>query len=69
MDTPTHGHREFLTRTEAADFLRLSPQSLTKYALRQTGPAFSRTGPKRGRVIYRLRDLISWAEARKVGGR
>jgi hypothetical protein len=68
MDTPIQiPPQEFCTRAEAAQFLRLAPQTLAKFALRGMGPPYTRTGAVKGRVLYQLRDLVQWANSRKVG--
>jgi hypothetical protein len=53
------------TRAEAAQRLGLSTATLKRYAATGRGPAFARTGDKRGRVIYTAADLAAWLESRK----
>jgi hypothetical protein len=43
-----------MTRTEAAEFLRLKPQTLAAWATRGTGPRVCKIG---GKALYRLEDL------------
>ncbi len=43
-----------MTRSEAAEFLRLKPQTLAAWATRGTGPKVCKIG---GKVLYRLEDL------------
>ena len=43
-----------LTTKEAAEFLRLGPNTLERYRHYNTGPKYSKTG---GRVFYFLKDL------------
>ena len=50
----------FLTQTEAADLLRLSPRTLERYRVAGTGPKFVKAGR---RVLYRRSDLEDWALA------
>lgn len=52
----------FLTTVEAAAFLRLSPRTLEKKRIMGGGPRFYKFGP---RVRYSMRDLESWADARR----
>jgi hypothetical protein len=60
MDTfKTEGLPVYLSTTEAAHLLRLSPRTLEKHRLYGTGPLFRKIG---GRVIYSAADLIAWAE-------
>lgn len=55
-DTPS-----YLTNTEAAVFLRLSPRTLEKQRVIGGGPRFRKFGR---RVMYALTDLQAWADAR-----
>jgi len=50
----------FLTQTEAAEFLRLSPRTLERHRVAGTGPRFVKAGR---RVLYRHEDLEAWATA------
>jgi len=52
----------FLTNAEAAAFLRLSPRTLEKHRIIGGGPRFHKFGR---RVLYSIRDLESWANARR----
>ena len=47
----------------AATFLGLSPSTLAKMRLRGDGPPFAKLGTRA--VLYALRDLEKWVEARK----
>lgn len=51
----------YLTNTEAADFLRLSPRTLEKQRVIGGGPRFRKFGR---RVMYAVADLEAWADAR-----
>lgn len=55
-----------LTRVEAAEVLRVKPQTLRKWAINGRGPKYSRTGARGGRVIYSAADLAAWMEQQKV---
>ena len=51
----------YLTNTEAADFLTLSPKTLNKLRVIGGGPRFRKLGR---RVAYSLADLEEWATRR-----
>jgi len=55
-----------MSRDEAAAYLGLSRVTLACWAARRTGPAYCRSGSKRGRVWYRACDLDAWMESRQV---
>ena len=46
----------------AADYVGLSPSTLNRMRVTGDGPRYSKVGR---RVVYDLRDLDSWIEARK----
>jgi excisionase family DNA binding protein len=48
----------WLTRKEAAAYLRLSPATLANWASIGGGPGYQGIG--RGRVLYRLADVEAW---------
>jgi excisionase family DNA binding protein len=52
----------FLTNSEAAEFLRLSPRTLEKHRVVGGGPPFRKFGR---RILYARTDLQKWAEDRK----
>lgn len=52
--------RQFLTTAEAADLLRLAPQTLNKWRCIGGGPSYLKIG---GRVVYDRGALIEWARA------
>jgi hypothetical protein len=56
---------DLLTTNEAADALRLKPQSLRALRLRGGGPTYVRIGGPRGRAYYAEEDLKSWISNRK----
>lgn len=51
----------YLTNSEAAAYLRLSPRTLEKHRVIGGGPRFRKFGRS---VRYDIGDLISWANAR-----
>jgi hypothetical protein len=51
----------YLTNTEAAQFLRLSPRTLEKQRVLGGGPRYRKFGR---RVLYAVDDLESWANER-----
>jgi predicted DNA-binding transcriptional regulator AlpA len=51
----------YLTNTEAAAFLTLSPKTLNKLRVIGGGPRFRKLGR---RVAYKLSDLEEWATTR-----
>lgn len=56
----------FLSRSELADILPVSRQTLHTWASRGKGPPFLKLG---GRVAYRVGDVREWLERqRRVGG-
>ena len=57
----TQATSRYLTNTEAAQFLRLSPRTLEKHRIFGTGPRFRKFGR---RVLYALTDLETWADER-----
>jgi hypothetical protein len=66
MSTAT-APRPPLTRREAAEFLRIKPATLAKWA--QTpgkGPRYSRSAEQRGKVWYSLDELEEFLERRSV---
>jgi hypothetical protein len=52
----------FLTTTEAAAFLRISPITLARWRIEGCGPAYRKFGR---RVVYAHADLTAWAEAQR----
>jgi hypothetical protein len=54
-------HTNYLTNSEAAAFLRLSPRTLEKHRVIGGGPRFHKFGR---RVMYALADLETWASER-----
>jgi len=54
-----------VTSREAAQLLRIEPQTLRCWRLKGTGPRFIRFGAKKGRVVYDLSDIEAWLAGRK----
>lgn len=52
-----------LNTVQAAEFLGLSPNTLTCWRSRKQGPAYIRPGKV---VLYELQDLIAWLAERRV---
>jgi predicted site-specific integrase-resolvase len=50
------------TRKEAAEFLRISPRTLEKWAVTGQGPPFAKIG---ARTLYSDTDLEAWVNSRK----
>ena len=55
-------NRRYLNTQQAADYLGISPKTLTKMRISGDGPRYSKA---RRRVIYDVADLDAWVEARK----
>lgn len=55
------GASTFLTNSEAAEFLRLSPRTLEKQRVMGGGPPFRKFGR---RVLYSRSELQLWADSR-----
>jgi hypothetical protein len=55
-----------MNREQAAEYLGVSRVTLACWAARKTGPAYSRSGAKRGRVWYRAADLAAWLDEHKT---
>lgn len=53
---------EYLTTNEAAQWLRVAPQTLRLWRLRGSGPRY--TKPSTNRVLYSRGDLASFLAAR-----
>ncbi|MBX7495163.1 helix-turn-helix domain-containing protein [Qipengyuania sp. 6B39] len=54
---------EFLLPKEAAQILRCSPRTLTRYRAEGTGPCYHKHG---GRILYPLTSLREWVAANTV---
>ena len=52
-----------LKTAEAAAFIGLSPNTLTCWRSRKTGPAYIFNGKV---ALYEVRDLVKWLESRRV---
>jgi len=55
-----------ITTTEAAQQLRIQPQTLRVWRLQGIGPQYVRLGGggARGRVLYRVEDIDAWLASR-----
>lgn len=60
LNHPSAAGEDYLTRGEAADYLKLSTSYLAKLAVTGGGPIMCRLGRS---VRYRRRDLDAWAAA------
>ena len=56
--------QEFLTRDEAAAYLRRSTGTLANWAARRKGPVYYRQ--EDGAVVYSVEDLADWLTAQRV---
>ena len=56
-------HRPLLNRREAADLLRLRPQTLANLAVKGGGPPVIKLGK---RCVYDRDKLLSWARSKEV---
>jgi predicted DNA-binding transcriptional regulator AlpA len=54
---------QLLKTSEAAEYLRFSASQLNNWRSEGGGPPFCKLG---GRVLYRLKDLDRWLDARTV---
>ncbi len=61
MTTYDASESRYLTNSEAAAYLRLSPRTLEKHRVLGCGPRFLKFGRA---VRYDIEDLIRWATAR-----
>lgn len=58
----TTDNDEVFSREQAARFLNVSVATLAGWGVEGRGPEFSRTGPTRGRVLYRRSSLVRFLE-------
>lgn len=56
---------EIATRDEVAKFIRISVQTLARWAVEGKGPKYKRAG---GRCLYRRSDVLAWLDALDFGG-
>ena len=54
-----------LSRREVARLLGVAEGTLAHWAAAGTGPAFSRSGPVRGRCWYVEADVLAWVHERR----
>ena len=57
-----------LTTKQAAEFLHIKENTLRKWIMSGKGPAYSRIGEGRGRILYRLPVLLKYLESTERGG-
>lgn len=59
-----HIMQALIDTKSAASLIGVSPDTLENWRCQGRGPAFIKTSPtRRGKVIYRLSDIIAWQEA------
>lgn len=56
-----------MSSADAAEYLGLSPKTLTNWRVRGDGPPYVRHGKTGGRVSYRVKDLDAYLEENLVG--
>jgi hypothetical protein len=56
--------QEFMTRSEAASYLRRSPGTLANWAAQRKGPAYYRQLD--GAVVYAKEDMAEWLSSQRV---
>ena len=54
------------SRREAATMLGITPTTLARWAAQGRGPAYSRSGDRRGRVWYRGPEIERWLQSRSI---
>lgn len=62
QDARLPGNGPFLDTREAADFLKLKPNTLEKMRVYGGGPQFRKHGRH---VVYHIDDLTAWSDLRK----
>lgn len=55
-----------LSAKKTADYLGVSPRTLSNWRHRGIGPKYVRTGAVKSPVLYRVRDIDEWIEAREA---
>lgn len=66
--TATMSPTAILTNKEAADYLKMSPRTLTNWRLKGEGPRyFHLTDNPKSPVRYRLQDILDWIEEQCKG--
>ncbi|HCE68393.1 MAG: hypothetical protein A2X82_20150 [Geobacteraceae bacterium GWC2_55_20] len=55
-----------LTVKQAAVFLCVTENTINKWRMNKTGPNFSRVGVKRGKILYRLSELVKFLETNET---
>lgn len=57
----------FLTTAELAERWKMSANTLRSWRLRGEGPRYVRPSGGKGKVLYRLEDVIAWEEKHTIG--
>lgn len=57
-------NREVLNTDDAADLLRIHPQTLWRFRQDGRGPEFSRMGK---RIVYMRADVLNWLREQREG--
>lgn len=52
--------QRFLTRSEAARRLNVSVATMESWVFRGKGPAYIRTGERKGKTLYPVEELERW---------
>lgn len=55
------------TTEEAADFLRVKPQTLAKHRMNRVGPPWCVVGVGRGRIVYLKSELVQFLKESRSG--
>jgi Helix-turn-helix domain len=66
--TQSGGRSAYMTTSEAAQFVRLSPRTLERLRVHGAGPVYLRAGTgKRARILYKAEHLVAWLEGQTYG--
>jgi hypothetical protein len=66
--TQAGGRSAYMTTSEAAQFVRLSPRTLERLRVHGAGPVYLRAGTgKRARILYKAEHLVAWLEGQTYG--
>lgn len=58
--------QRFVTRSEAARRMGLSVATLCSWVFRKKGPAYVRTGEKKGKTLYAICEIERWQREHTV---